>query len=187
MISTTLCDWLMLFGQLGYFLAMFLCFILLGNVLAGLGMSAGPVYYGHVTGDHERYAELVRYLSFSAGLPHSAHDTQTFLWSSFTSGRIGLGTGISAFPSLHVALTTLFALAGWQVDRGLGVTLTIYWLVILVGSVHLGWHYSVDSYVATVCAAAIWGLAGRLQRRSGANRPRPTALCAPNSALDQSA
>lgn len=153
-----------------YFLTLFLCLAVLGNVLAGLVMSAGPVYYGHVTGDDGRFGELVRYLSFSRGLPHSAWDYQEYLWNVFRSGRVELASGISAFPSIHVSLATLFALAGWSLGRRYGILLTGNWLLIQVGSVHLGWHYALDGYTSTLGTVALWGLAGWLVRRASVAR-----------------
>ncbi len=40
----------------------------------------------------------------------------------------------------------------------------IFALCILVGSVHLGWHYAVDGYIGAAIAAAIWFGVGAVQR-----------------------
>ncbi|KAA2236015.1 phosphatase PAP2 family protein [Salinarimonas soli] len=153
-----------------YLLTTFLTLVLLGNVLAGLGMSAGPVYYGHVTGDHGRYGELVRYLAFSKGLPYSAADIQEHLWLSLQTDQVELGTGISAFPSIHVAMATLFVLAARRIGRRLGAVFMAYWVLILAGSIHLGWHYSLDGYVSAVAVCGIWAMTRprRAGRRAGA-------------------
>ncbi|WP_052954679.1 phosphatase PAP2 family protein [Microvirga vignae] len=147
-----------------FFLAFFGAWILLGNILAATGMSVGPAYYDLITGDIERFHGLVQYLSFSEGLPFSAWSYQKYLWTNHVAGTVELGTGISAFPSLHVAMSTLFALAAWRINRWVGVVLTLFWGVVLVGSVHLGWHYALDGYVSTACMLAIWFGAGRLHR-----------------------
>jgi hypothetical protein len=39
--------------------------------------------------------------------------------------------------------------------------------VILVGSVHLGWHYAIDGYAAIVGTLVIWCGVGKMIRRSG--------------------
>jgi hypothetical protein len=73
--------------------------------------------------------------------------------------------GISAMPSVHVAAAVLFALVGWQVGRAMGIGFTIYALVILTGSVHLGWHYAVDGYLSAAAVLLLWAASGPLIRR----------------------
>jgi hypothetical protein len=41
--------------------------------------------------------------------------------------------------------------------------------VILVGSVHLGWHYALDGYASIVAVIVLWHAVGRGLRRL----PRP--------------
>jgi hypothetical protein len=63
---------------------------------------------------------------------------------------------------MHVAMATLFALLCWRVRRWLGVIMTIFALVIMIGSVHLAWHYAIDGYVGASGILLIWCLVGRL-------------------------
>lgn len=165
-----------------YFATMFLVLVVLGNVVAGIGMSAGPVFYGHVMGDYERFGELVNYLAFSKGLTNSAADIQDYLWSNFLNGEAQLGTGISAFPSIHVAMATLFVMAGWSLGRRLGMALLAFWLMIVLGSVHLGWHYSADGYASAAGTIVLWQIVGWVQ-----NRLALRSRLAPGSALEPSA
>jgi hypothetical protein len=44
--------------------------------------------------------------------------------------------------------------------------LSLYAGVVLVGSVHLGWHYAVDGYLSIVGALAIWVGVGAVQARA---------------------
>jgi hypothetical protein len=37
-------------------------------------------------------------------------------------------------------------------------------LLVLIGSVHLGWHYAVDGYVAIAAVTGFWWIAGRIIR-----------------------
>lgn len=144
-----------------YVLTMFLCFIVLGNFMAALGMSGGPAFYAKVTGDHERYKDLIDYLTFSHGMPFSAWDIQQYLWACFEAKTPQLGSGISAFPSLHVSMATLFALAGRHLSLWLGRMLMLYGVVIFIGSIHLGWHYAVDGYASVIGTVLLWSLVGR--------------------------
>jgi hypothetical protein len=139
-----------------FLLTFMAAWMLLGNIVAALFMSGGPLFYGALTGDHARYAELTGYLAFSHGQPNSVMDYRDYLWAWYEASRPGVGTGISAFPSLHVAMATLFALtlrrlhppAAWL---GFGFLATI-----LAGSIHLGWHYAVDGYASILAVLLIW-------------------------------
>jgi hypothetical protein len=42
--------------------------------------------------------------------------------------------------------------------------------MILVGSVHLGWHYAIDGYAAIIGTWAIWWIVGRLLERPSVSR-----------------
>jgi membrane-associated phospholipid phosphatase len=95
-------------------------------------------------------------------IPIWSLDTQQLLWDGYT-GKSG-AIGISAFPSMHNASTLLFALATWKRSRGLGIAYGIYTVIILVGSVHLGWHYAVDGYAGLALAGLCWWLSGFVAR-----------------------
>jgi membrane-associated phospholipid phosphatase len=58
----------------------------------------------------------------------------------------------------------LFALAAWQLSRKAGVVFAVYCAIILVGSVHLGWHYAVDGYAGLALAAVCWWASGHFAR-----------------------
>lgn len=158
--------------RMRFFITYFLCWIGLGNVLATAFMSCGPVYYGVVTGDVARFADQKAYLAFSRGLYNSSIDVQQALWWLQGHGQEHVGSGISAFPSLHVAMATLFALTAFHIDRRLGWAMSAFAVVIFFGSIHLGWHYAVDGYVSAVVVAALWFGTGRVLDRKKA-RPAP--------------
>ena len=143
-----------------------LAWILLGTVGATFLSSAGPCYYALVVPGHDPYGPLLGYLH---GL-HSSHGViavtiQENLWAYYSGGSVLPVNGISAMPSVHVAAAVLFALVGWQVGRAIGIGFTIYALVILTGSVHLGWHYAVDGYLSAAAVLLLWAATGPLLRR----------------------
>jgi hypothetical protein len=135
--------------------------ILLGAGLATLLSSAGPCFYQAVTGD-DHYLPLMSYLiSVDSWRELPAVATQRMLWDAHLQGGM-YRLGITAMPSLHVAISALAAIAGWCVHRRLGMALAGFALLILLGSIHLGWHYAVDGYVSALAVPVIWWACGRL-------------------------
>ncbi|MBA3259714.1 MAG: phosphatase PAP2 family protein [Gemmatimonadales bacterium] len=150
-----------------FFLSYVLIYIVLGTGMAIALSSAGPCYYSAVTGQPSPYAPLLDYLgTLDAGQPLIAVRIQRTLWENYASGFGMPFVGISAMPSVHVAVAVLFALVGWRTATWLGWLLTVYALVVLVGSIHLGWHYAVDGYVSIVGGLAIWAAVGAVRTRT---------------------
>jgi hypothetical protein len=148
---------------------------LLGNVLATMFSSAGPCYYQHVAGSADPYAPLTQYLeridkqydTFAVGI-------QAWLWEGFIVRNNTLGYGISAMPSLHVGMTLLLALAASKRNRVVAGVLFVYTLIMMIGSVHLGWHYALDGYVAIIGICVIWWSVGKLLARDPVFDPEAT-------------
>lgn len=159
-------------GRARYLLAFALCWIVVGSLVALALSSAGPVYYGRVTGLGDAFAPLMASLGgIDAGFAEAGGywriwslDTQETLWTNYTASSTTLGSGISAMPSMHLSMATLMALAAWRIDRRFGWLMAAYAALILIGSVHLGWHYAIDGYVAIALTIALWRLAGRMVR-----------------------
>lgn len=138
-----------------FFLSFFLMWILIGGVLAIVFSSAGPCYYGRLGLSPDPYADLMAYLrGANEILPIWAIPVQDVLWQ----GHIGKSAidGISAMPSMHNGSALLFALAGYQVSRFAGHLLSAHAILIFIGSIVLGWHYAVDSYLAWALTLVIW-------------------------------
>ena len=75
-----------------------------------------------------------------AGLPMDAvAQTADYLWTAYAAGNVTIGGGISAFPSLHVAVAVWMALV---VRHWLG---WVFVALISIGAVMLGWHYFLES------------------------------------------
>ena len=152
--------------RMQFLIAFPLTWILLGTVLAAALASGGPVYYGRITGLDDPFAPLMTYLNAAQEhYPIWSLRVQDMLWASHQRGGAVFGSGISAMPSLHVAMTVLMAIVGWKTHRVLGIGYTVFALIIMIGSVHLGWHYAIDGYVSAVAVVPIWWLAGRLASR----------------------
>jgi hypothetical protein len=147
-------------------------------IFAGLGVatvfsSAGPCYYHHlVAGDAAHYQPLMHKLQathqaltasgWSFGLP--SLNVQTMLWNNHITNGGMFGGGISAFPSMHVATSVTMALLARRLNLWFGRLMVLFAITIMIGSVHLGWHYAVDGYASTLLAIAAWKLSGWLVR-----------------------
>jgi len=152
--------------RMQFFFSLVLGWVLLGTVAAALFSSAGPCYFGRVTGLSDPFAPLISYLrEVDHTYPVWAIRAQDKLWQTYLLHDVSLGAGISAMPSMHVALATLFALVSWRTKLWLGIIMSIYATVILVGSVHLAWHYAIDGYFSIAGMILIWWIVGRALAR----------------------
>jgi hypothetical protein len=155
--------------RMQFFFSFLLVWILLGNVAATFLSSAGPVYYEAVVGVSGPYGSLMHYLhTTNTQFPLWAVAIQEQLWYSYLNPEATITRGISAMPSIHVSLAFLMALLGWRVRRWLGIALIAYLAVIMIGSVHLGWHYAIDGYAGIVGTYLIWRGVGWVLARRGA-------------------
>ena len=146
-----------------YFASLFLVVLLLGTVLATLLSSVGPYLYDRLYGS-SRFTELTAAIAASPVGPYMREATD-YLMAGYAGHAVAPGTGISAMPSMHIAIGTLDALLLARLGRLPGIVGWTYLVLLLVGSVYLGWHYAIDGYVSLVAVALIWAGVGRLQRR----------------------
>ena len=138
-----------------FFLTFFLAWIVAGSVLAVWLASVGPCFYGRFGLTPDPYAPLMAYLRHANDIvPVFSIPVQDMLWQGM-QGK-SLIDGISAMPSLHNGTALLFALAGFKLNRGVGWALMAHAILIYLGSVHLAWHYAVDTYVAWAVVVGLW-------------------------------
>lgn len=150
-----------------FFLSFLLCWIINGSLLAILLSSAGPAFYGRLWPDSvDPYEPLMAYLQMANDVsPVWALATQDMLWRIYEQNGLGVGSGISAMPSLHVSIAWLLVLFGFKLNRYWGYAFALFFAFIMTGSVHLGWHYAVDGYLAILTTSLIWFLVGRFTPR----------------------
>lgn len=152
-----------------FLLTFLLSWLVLGIGVAMMFSSAGPCYFHWATGiplAEDPFHPLLQHLWGNLDpAPLRAVKIQAVLVGA-QSDPSQVGRGISAFPSLHVGVTVLYALAGWHISRVLGLLATLFALTTLLGSVVLGWHYAVDGYAGAIGVALIWWLSGKLVSRT---------------------
>lgn len=138
-----------------------LAWFVLGVVAAMLFSSAGPLFYDRLLGGNQ-FALLHRTLH--AGGAVMALGESDRMWTAFATGEPGMVAGVSALPSLHVAVSLwMYLVARTQAPREAWVALA-YFTFIWLASVQLGWHYASDGLAAALGMLAIWYLAGILHR-----------------------
>lgn len=155
-----------------YLIAYFACWTVIGVVMAIALASVGPCFLAPMLGD-TRFVEQMDYLrQANTRYPIMVLQVQDQLIAWHQSGDKGLGRGISAMPSMHVSLAFLFFLAMRQVSKWAGFFFGAFFVAILIGSVHLGYHYAVDGYIAMAVTGMLWALAGQyVQRRAAVTEP----------------
>ncbi|MFQ5783750.1 MAG: phosphatase PAP2 family protein [Alphaproteobacteria bacterium] len=176
--------------RMQFLLTFLLSWALLGSLAATVFASVGPVYFGAATGLEDPFAGLMAYLNeANQSYPVWALEVQQGLWENYRAGDIEIASGVSAMPSMHIASSFLFALLGWRVNRLLGIAFSVFCLLILVGSVHLGWHYAIDGYAAVAGVWLIWRMVGALlaRRRDAPATPATPVIGRPPPAPRQAA
>lgn len=164
--------------RLRYFWSMALAIIVLGTLFAIVFSSVGPILYERVY-NVDRFPALMAMIKESA-IGNYMATASGYLYDTYLSGRIRMGAGISAMPSMHLAIVTLNALMLTRLNRVLGGIAWAYVAAILLGSVFLGWHYAIDGYVSIAVVAIIWVTVGRVIGRAAA--PVPAVATPPASA-----
>ena len=131
--------------------------------------SVGPIFYDRAFGG-ETFSALTQALHTAAPI---AVRTSDLMWQFHVTDAPAVATGISAMPSMHVGLSLWLAL----ISRGrrYAPLAWIYYAIIWLGSVHLGWHYFSDGLVASAAMLLSWRAAGTLLLSRG-RAPQPTAV-----------
>jgi len=129
---------------------------LLGVAAAALFASAGPLFYDRLLGGTE-FAALGQTL-YQRGVWIAIAESDG-MWASFASGIPGPVAGISAVPSLHVAISLWIWLTARTMAPRAAPLAAVYFLLIWIGSVQLGWHYAADGLAGALGMLAISWLA----------------------------
>ena len=148
-----------------YVLSFMATWIVCGSVLATLVASAGPCYYAGLGISPNPYQPLMDYLYqvHTDYVPLPAVWAQELLWTGYT-GKVDMPLGISAMPSLHNGVALLNVLASWKLRRRMAIVMAIHAVLVALGSVHLGWHYALDVYIAWAITLILWAVSSPVAR-----------------------
>ena len=153
--------------RMQFLLSFLCCWIVLGSFAATLLSSAGPIFFDSVvTESPETYATAMQYLQ-TINEKHELYmfHVKEYLWQFYLHPvENGVIKGISAMPSMHVSIAFLLALFGARKSLFLGICYGVFALLIILGSVHLLWHYAIDGYVSIVGTGLIWLACGKISR-----------------------
>ena len=145
-----------------FLMAFLLIWTVVGNGFAIMLSSVGPIFYGDIGLEPNPFIELTDYLSqVDSQFSLMALKIKEILWTSYTGGET-MVKGISAMPSMHNCSAILVAIYAWHVDKAFGKALTVFAAIIFLGSIHLGWHYAIDAYLAGILAFLFWWVAGKI-------------------------
>lgn len=148
-----------------FFMSNMLCWVLLGTLTATYFSSVGPIFFHHfyehnLNPYQETFSQLM------------AANKKTELNTVFLHNLMIKNIKnpleiipISAFPSLHAAITTLYVLLWHKLSKPLWYFGLFFWCIIMFGSVFLMWHYAIDSIVGALGAWCIWKLAKPLAQK----------------------
>jgi len=157
---------------LQFILSWLISWTIIGNALALVMSSAGPAFVAKLDPSNLIYQDLMGLLNEqNLWLRENdlfgvwALNTQGMLWDAYATGKEMLGSGISAMPSMHVAMAVLMALSAQQINSKLGSAMWLYALAIYIGSFALGWHYAIDGLVSAPITILIWFAVGKLTQR----------------------
>lgn len=148
-----------------FLLSFIWCWIIGGTILATIFSSMGPAFYDLVNAPSNPFAAQMAFLDHvnesHKVLALGAQDTLRVAYLSPSNGGL---SGISAMPSLHNATSTLFMLAAYRINKIFGHVMLAFLMCIIIGSVHLAWHYAVDAYLGIIIAVILWKLSAILLR-----------------------
>lgn len=136
-----------------YMILFIFVWIGLGNVVAYSGASVGPVYYDRLIGG-DRFAELLAAIQASGVGETKVGIVQDGLWHVFSNHSQMIGSGISAFPSVHNGVAALIMFYCFDRSKWLAPVGVAFCFLILFCSVYVGWHYAIDGYFSIL---AVWG------------------------------
>ena len=139
------------------FLAAYTSMWIAGSVVYLALPSWGPVFVASPV-----FSEVLRHMPATVGVQRVLFEELSSLVSNPTGPRVVRFGCVAAFPSLHLAVVTVFAAASRWTSRSWFVGNVVVVLVMLIGSVVTGYHYLVDGWAGILLGLAACSLGRRL-------------------------
>ncbi len=139
-----------------FFLSYAMAWSLIGGFMAIGFASVGPAFTMSLVGIDIFTPQMAYLHAANAEIPVMTVPVQDMLLERFHAADSSLGSGISAMPSMHVAIAALFWLALREVNARAGKFFLGFLIIIWIGSVHLAYHYAVDGLVSLMAIWATW-------------------------------
>jgi hypothetical protein len=111
-------------------------------------------------GDPRFDAQMAYLNAANETVPVMTLRVQAMLLEWFAASEDGLGSGITAMPSMHCAIAFLYWIAVRRISARWGAFFAVFFVITWLSSVHLAYHYAVDGLVSLVAVAALWQASG---------------------------
>jgi hypothetical protein len=125
--------------------------LVVGPLIHILLPAAGPIFFERM-GYGPRFARLTP--------DRETVEVANVLWATYASHGSLAGAGISAMPSLHIAMVTWMTLAIRTFEPRFFRPMLAFAVLIFALSVALGWHYAVDGLIgaasSVLCYLVLW-------------------------------
>ncbi len=128
-------------------LSYFVLWTVIGPLVHTLLPAAGPIFF-------ERMGYGARFAAVSSSA--EVKQVGDYLWDIYATKRFGAGSGISAMPSMHVAMSSWTVIAFRRFAPRFAFVAIGGWVVIVALSIALGWHYACDGIAGSLVAVATY-------------------------------